>query len=1125
MSPSNGNLLEAASPNVNATVSASAGTGKTWLLVARLLRLLLAGESPASILAITFTQKAAAEIRERLTASVRGWTQADDTALKAELTRIGAPLTQIQRARELYETLIYAENDIHILTFHAFCQEILERFPLEAQVPAGFEICADEWILHDEALNQLYTEAATDKFMAQALQTLFASCGGLANTNLALSNFLAHRNDWLAYTDNPQAPTQQPTQKADRQLSEVLAVNPEEAERGVVLNAQTRELLKQHAQFLQRHTSKTFLKYIATINDLLAAGTEMNFETLPQLLNCFFTQSGSVRKQGFTSNAFIQSLGTGYEDFGLGFQKLVNALTEIKEILSRRRTFCRNHAWYIAGQRLSEIYHELKLARRQLDFNDLEWLACRLLNHTKDAQWIQYRLNERIRHVLVDEFQDTNPQQWLLLKPLLEEMASQENGSSVFIVGDTKQSIYGFRRACPELQDEAARWLARNMGGKTYTIDVSQRSSPALIDFVNRVFGENDADTLRLHDFRRHDTALNTPGGVTFLPFVEKQKTQEPPQEWRAILRDRPQLGDAPAALKEGEQIAACITQLMSKRVAVHDRDGRARALRYGDITLLLRTRTRLDHYEQALAKANIPHNSGRAGKMFSSLEISDMLALLEFLANHERNLDLAQVLRSPIFCVSDEQLIALSQARGDNWFTRLGHLHDDVVLDHAHLLLSDWIDAARALPPHDLLDRVYHDGDVIRRYRLAAPDGEADLIERNLLELLDYALEFESGRYPDLAQITRHLKQRVAHATSAQATGELDNIDRVRILTVHQAKGLEAPVVILTDCGRQAKSKETYGVLADWPADNNRPTHFLLIPKSEHTDHFTEDCKQRLKARDTREATHLLYVALTRTRQYLFISGSSNRPNIGKDTDKDSNGSPSDSDWYERLRRCAPESPPQWETMPPSADDQSASGDKDAGATNFVPERAPLPQPTELEVHPSLLVGEMPGGSSSEDAKLRGEVIHFALKLLSENTEENKLRSSLLSSFPNAGEKLFEWTERARALISNEALHELFDDMRYEQVLNEVPISFIHNDKQYFGIVDRVCVGRDTIWLVDYKTHASSKQRAEQIKAHYIEQMRAYYLGVTKLWPGRAVRTSLLLTETQQLCDYSFDE
>ena len=1107
------NPLEAADPNVNASVSASAGTGKTWLLVARLLRLLLAGAKPASILAITFTEKAAAEIRERLTATLREWTQIEEQeALARKLEEIGAPRSQTARARALYETLTYAENDVRILTFHAFCAEILKRFPLEAGVSPGFEILSETWELQDEALNRLYLEAAAEGDggdVADALKTLFLSCNGLLNTNKALTSFLDHRNDWLAYTEDASPDS---VQWATQRLSGMLEVTLEDAEREVALDDEIRAQLATHARLVVKHKIRTNEKSAEIIQRFLRSDGEIDDDVLAVLLTCFFKRDGDRREREFSSKAFEESLGGELDEFRNNFETLAEAFRALKEIRLKRRTLRCNRAWYVAGQRLIKIYEELKSARRRLDFDDLEWIACRVVNREADAQWIQYRLNEQIRHVLVDEFQDTNPQQWQLLKPLLEEIASQEGGGSAFIVGDAKQSIYGFRRASPELQDEAERWLKERMDGRTYTTDRSRRSSPEIIEFVNRVFGDENGTTPVPHGFRLHQTALDAPGDVVVLPFAEKADADAAP-EWRRILQDPPPRGDDHPAFEEGRRIARHVKDMVEARVAVHDRDGKRRPMRYGDVTLLLRKRSHLEHYERALIEAGIPHGGGRAEKMFSSLEISDVLALLEFLINYERNLNLAQVLRSPIFAVDDNQLIALAQTAGRCWFTRLGRLSEDRKLRRAHHLLGNWIEAARTrLPAHDLLDRVYREGDVVHRYRIAAPEGEEDLVEKNLLDLLDYSLDFESGRYPDLAAFARRLKRRIAHADdfrAATSSGtEPDKSDQLRILTVHQAKGLEAPMIVVADTGKPRPPNDSYKLLMDWPADADKPEHFLLVPKEDCMDSFTRTRKRHLNARNEKEEANVLYVALTRARQYLTISGNGKDPEGG---------------WYGLLKPHAPETPPRRETV--ASDD----GDAETEEAREPSPRKPLPQAIGFEITPNALVGAAarpaPGRGDDADAPLRGEALHYALKLMSERTAEDELKNALAVRFPQASEQLDGWIGYARALIADETLNELFDDARYQQVLNEVPVSFMHDDKQYFGVIDRLCVGPDRVWIVDYKTHAAPGGREEELKAHYAEQMHAYYLGVSKLWPGRTVRTSLLLTETRRLCDYRFDE
>ena len=1107
-------ILESTSPDVNAIVLASAGTGKTWLLVTRLLRLLLAGENSASILAVTFTQKAAAEIRERLIGTLRQWTRIEDAALREELSAIDVPEKQFKQARQLYETLIYAENDIRILTFHAFCVEILQRFPLAAGVPPGFEICTEEYELREEALDQLYRETAgknAPALLGDALRTLFQNCGGLNNTNLALSAFLNHRNDWLAYTEN----FSDPPREASLHLSEMLEISPENIDADLIVDEKTCEAIGLHRRVILRHPTSTFARYAGAIDDFLDSDKRIDNNVWPSLWSCFFTQKGEERKACYQSRPLREKLGEeSCRRFQDNLRFTVESLAALKNVSLKHETLRRNHAWYTAGQRLIDIYRQLKLSRQQLDFDDLEWYACHLIKHENNAHWIQSSLNSRINHVLVDEFQDTNPHQWQLLKPMLEEMAAQEKGGSAFIVGDAKQSIYGFRRADPSLQDQAQRWLQNHMQGRVYTSDRSHRAAPALIRFVNSVFGHGLPLSTR---FRQHHTALATPGGVTVLPFVERESPDDAKPVWRRLLKDRPAAGiDHPAYL-EGRQIARQIRQMVDDRVLIHDRNNTPRPLHFNDVTLLLRRRTWLGHYERALREEGIPHISGQTEKMFDSLEIHDMLALLSFLIDNRRNLELAQILRSPIFSIGNEHLLTLSQH--GHWFAGLGRITTDKSLQTAHELISNWIEMARGhLPIHDLLSSIYHEGDVINRYRSAARDQEKEPVERNLLAFLDYSLEFESGRYPSLENFTRHLRQRVARTkttrpfASPAPSGSPETGNRVRILTIHQAKGLEAPLVILADCATPRKQPDTHGVLVDWPRDGNRPQHFLLIPGTADRDSFTQKCHESLLAREKREDASLLYVAVTRARQYLLVSGS---------------GGGREKSWYELIESNAPESELRPQTAGKTAGKETIAEVSPRPGTSRRRPRA-LPPADAVETHPSRPAESTPRHGdhkkpADEAARLRGSIIHHALQGLTENRKSDVVQAALAARFPGAQRYFAACLKSAQALIDEEALRALFDSARYKQVLNEAPISFVHDGKQYFGIVDRICVGENTVWVVDYKTHRSPNAHIEEIKALHTEQMRMYHLGASKLWPRHKVRVSLLLTETAQLCDYDF--
>ncbi|WP_241546876.1 UvrD-helicase domain-containing protein [Thiohalobacter thiocyanaticus] len=443
--------LDATLPTANATVHASAGTGKTWLLVTRLVRLLLEGVEPGRILAVTFTRKAAAEMLERLTERLRLLATVPDAGLDPLLAQMGVepgPAVR-QRARRLYESVLRADFNLRATTFHSVCQEILQRFPLEAGVPPGFELLEAEGDCREAAWDALYAEAtaAPEGDIGRALDTLMDGCGGLANVQSALGSFLAHRIDWWAFTDSRGDPVTWVGERLREQLDIEPDLDPEQAffdELSCRRLQNFRDLLLQHP--IDKHKQQA-AAIEAALDTRLSA--EARIEALrPALL----TQKGEPLSRK-TSNTLEKKLGSaGAEQFLNLHAQLCEQYLALLDARQRRANWQLNRAWYRAGARLLEHFQGIKRSQRLLDFSDLEWHAYQLLNRSEQAHWVQYKLDNRIDHLLVDEFQDTNPTQWRLLLPLLEELkAGSERPRSVFLVGDEKQSIYRFRpatRAC-----------------------------------------------------------------------------------------------------------------------------------------------------------------------------------------------------------------------------------------------------------------------------------------------------------------------------------------------------------------------------------------------------------------------------------------------------------------------------------------------------------------------------------------------------------------------------------------------------------------------------------------------------------------------------------------------------
>ncbi len=1115
----NNSPLNATDPHRSAAVMASAGTGKTWLLVTRLIRLLLDGARPDGLLAVTFTRKAAAEMQLRLLQRLRELAECDDAALDQALIQIGAPPDTATRAcaQRLYEDLLYSASPLRITTFHAFCQELLRRFPLEADVPAGFEVLESGGILTSAAWDSLFTAATLepDGTLAQALDILFERCDGLHNTRTALLEFLAHRGDWWAF-----CPEDEDVQQFTIDyLNQVYAVDPARDYAAEFLDAQTCADFQDFATLLETHRTTTNTQHAAAIHQALTTAAPCS-ERIAMLRTALLRADGEPRARK-ASGAQEKSLGSsGQLRFLELHEELCVRLIDLEDRLRRVANHALTQAWITAGLHLLEHYQQLKLERRQLDFADLEWKAYCLLAQAGNAHWVQYKLDQRIDHLLVDEFQDTNPTQWQLLLPLLEEITAggSERARSLFLVGDAKQSIYRFRRADARLLEHAAHWLRQQGGADLYDLDKSRRSAPAIMTCVNAVFGSGMLRD-RLPHFHPHATYLEDCWGrVEILP------PPDPPPAVAAQtgLRDplsapRPEPGDSTHDL-EARRIAARIRTLTAGGIGVPDEQG-VRALGYQDIIILLRRRTHAEAYERALRDAGIPYLGAARGALLESLEIRDLVALLNILVVPYDDLALAQVLRAPIFASRDTDLMQLARGEGA-WIDRLTRLGPTLPpttpLARAARLLARWGELAGRLPVHDLLDRIYSEGNLPARYGAAFPIALRPRVRANLTRFIELALEVDSGRYPSLAHFLARVRELRASTEDAPDAAPPPGGARVRLMTIHAAKGLESQVVILADTGPVRNRSKAYQALIDWPVAAQRPRYFLLTGGKDTLDTFSRQRLAEQQVAEQREEANLLYVALTRAKRVLIVSCA------GTDTDS----------WYDLIKT------PLSACAVVEADGSLAleSGPRPAPApaltiTTATPAvidprlgRRVASVPEDTEISPSRRADASSTALIEEDALLRGRAIHRCLELLSKtprpmDTQALRARVAEELGLHADDTALHAWWTEAQVVVDDPRHRGLFELGASDTAYNETPIQYRVGDRRVFGIIDRLVRCGSRVIVIDYKTHITATPTTlPQLAEPYREQLRLYADGVRALWPDVEIRTALLFTRCNML-------
>ena len=993
-------------PARSVVVEACAGSGKTWLLVSRILRLLLDGVDPSSILAITFTHKAAGEMRHRLHEWLQFCASADDDAVRGFLLERAVEPEALDatlvRARLLFEIVLTARPGIRLTTFHAWFHELIRHAPLTAGL-AGYALTEQQdshlalaWKRLTEQL-----DAHADSTLAHDMQALLSEFG-ISNTRTLLNEFMAHRTEWWAWTEG-QA---DPVHWAGAQLFTPPAHDPAEAllDDPGLLHA-LHEYACQLAQDtpLRQQKSRMLLAILAQQQPAQAR---------------FLALCRAILKKDGTVNNTIKP-GKKARLYELHVE-ISERLIEVAQAHADLATWQFNQRVFRLGEAWLEQYTKVKRQARVMDFADIEWHSARLLSDSQSAGYMLLRLDARYSHLLLDEFQDTNPFQWQILKSWFA--ASNQAGlrPSVFMVGDPKQSIYRFRGAEARLFDVASGFLRQEYGAVSLSQNLSRRSSPVVIDCVNRVFP----------DFARHEAARrDLPGRVEVLPLPDSAGEEV---EASAVFRNPLKEKRIEAADRKLEMEANAFAQKVREivgRYPIRNPDGTTRAARYGDIMVLVRKRAGLDVYEKALKALAIPYIGSNRGGLLGTLEALDIAALLAFLIAPFADLHLAQVLKSPIFGCSDDDLSSLAAIREGSWWQRLRQADRDTRLGEACLLLEAWMKKTGTLPVHDLLDAIYFEGDLVNRYRDAAPESMKASVVANLQAFLELALEVDSGRYPSLPKFMAEL---VVMRSSEEAPdegipGEADNA--VRFHTIHGAKGLESPIVWLLGANDSGGAREdNYGVICDWPPEEESPSHFSLHSVKEEKGAARMAYFELEAGHAEREDDNLLYVAMTRAAQALFVSGAPGRASRS---------------WYLRIADAAVE----------------PEGYVPLEAAEAIEETA---QPEDF----SWLKVPVPAGSREPSTpEMRyGIRLHAVLQNGLSGDEEERIAND------------------ARRILESPTLARFFDPDCYVSAKNEV--SWV-SEKGEVRRMDRLVEFEHEIWILDYKTGDARESHREQLEEY----------------------------------------
>ena len=1131
----------AADPGASVWVTASAGTGKTKVLTDRVLSLMLAGTPPQKILCLTFTKAAAAEMNDRIARELGKWAAASDGDLERDLfDLLGRTPDERQRvrARQLFARVLDTPGGMNIQTIHAFCQSLLGRFPLEAGVAPHFSVLderdAEEMMAaaREEVLRAARREGGR---LAQALaevvsyvhETAFGELmAALAGERGRLARCIGHHGS----VDALVAAIRDRLGLGDGETPETVTAEACE-DRSFDATGLRRAVSALDAG------SEADTRRAAAIAGWLERSAHDRAETFDGYAGVYLTGGNppAMRKSLITKKAATAVPGVIgiMQDEG---ERLLAAIMKRRAATTARATA----AFLVIGHALLEAYQRLKRARSLLDYDDLIFHAVRLLEEEGNPSWVLHKLDGGIDHVLIDEAQDTSPEQWQIVRALTAEFFAGEGAREVdrtmFAVGDVKQSIFSFQGADPDQFLANNEWFQTRIAGagriwRLIPMKISFRSTRAVLAAVDAVFAADgaadgvalDGDVIVHQAFRQRDG-----GSVEIWPPVNPQATDAPPP-WKPPVERIP--GDSPQA-----RLALLIARRIKAMTAGSELvESTGRAIRPGDIMVLVRRRTLfVEELVRALKLLGVAVAGVDRMVLTEQMAVMDLVAVGRFVLLPTDDLTLATVLKGPLIGFDDEQLFRLAHGRGKTltlWRSLRAGAAEGGAFAAAYRRLSALLGAADTMPPFEFYARLL--GPLGGRRMLLARLGRE--AEDPIAVFLDLAQDFERNHAASLEGFLHWLE-----ASTVEIKRDLEQSERdaVRVMTVHGAKGLQAPIVFLPDTLQVPKQ----GSRLLWPerhGDGEGAGGSVLLwpPSRDACEAVAETERHRIATKQRQEYRRLLYVAMTRARDRLIVCGWRGQYREPEDC------------WYNLVRNgllAAGEAIGLEEIDDPFLADaretdesrvlrltcpQEAPTERPSVVT--APEPPPLPswaiEPPPPEREPARPLApsrpeddeppvRSPFGPDDGARFKRGLIIHRLLQSLPD--------------VPPSGR-----AEAARAWLSR-PVHRLSDEARVEiaaevvAVLEhpdyaalfgpgsraEVPVTGEVNGRVISAQVDRLLVTPERVTILDYKTHRPPPRDPADVPVLYLKQMAAYRAALALIYTDRPVRCVLLWTDGPRL-------
>ena len=1120
--PLEDNQARAVTPQDSVWLSASAGTGKTQVLSARVLRLLLRPDvAPDQILCLTFTKAGATEMATRVNEMLARWVRLDDTALGKELGAIGAPVDPDTRARArtLFASVLDCPGGgLRIDTIHAFAQWLLATFPEEAELAPGSRPMEDRdrELLSHQVLADLLVDAEKSGSTAftDAVEQLSVRLGP-DGARAYLMRCAEAREAWFG-----PGGWQPPMEARAKQLVGLASdANETDFVKLVSDGAFDRAALDRCLVANRAWGTQTAKKSIEAIESWFAAEPVARVELLADLADALFTQKGDVR-----SLKSLEKQDPEYADAAERVRSMCKEIADIRALLDLT-------AWLApaleAGRKFALAWEEAKQREGFIDFDDQIRRAAALLSQSALSDWIRYKLDRRFDHILIDEAQDTNAAQWTIIDALTDDFFSgigQRGGKqrTLFVVGDYKQAIFGFQGTSPENFRRAKERFAEiirsargNADALREQIDIrelvelglgrSYRTSQPILDFVDAAIAAIGPAQFGLDRAPDPHTGFDRPGLVRL---------------WKPVsaFDDDADDPEGPGWLSEPERLMA---DRIAEQILVWLREGypllkEGRNATPGDIMVLVRKRRELAGLIVArLHAAGVPVAGVDRLRLGAPLAVKDLMAALRFAAQPLDSLTLACLLVSPLIGWSQQELLDYGyRDKGIALWDHLRKSEDPDVVETVDRL-RDLLALADFEPPEALLHWLLVGPWNGRRRILARLGLEAnDPID----ELLNAALNYSASHTPSLQGFIRWFDAGEGELKREQGEGG----EQVRVMTVHGSKGLQAPIVILADATGNPDSSPVRDLSLADPLDDKRHLPLPPLRKDDRVGRIAEQAEAQAEA-EREEHWRLLYVAVTRAEEALIVGGA-----LGK-REKE----PAADSWYARLEAIMPGEEladpiwgmrRDWGAMPEAI---AADSPQNEVSIPELPKWAtqpigPEPRPPR-PLAPSGL-GEqfapnppLPSEQVAQAAR-RGVLMHSLLERLPDvpiEQREEKARAWLERQASD-----FEKSSREEMLAS--AL-KVLADTRFAEVfttgsLAEVPLAAEVDGQVIAGAVDRLLVTEKSVMMVDYKTTRRPPASIDAVPDAILKQMAAYAAALARIYPKREICAALLFTQTPQL-------